>query len=113
MASRYLGDSIERKPVLFWFAVIATPLPLVYLVPTPFTVVIILSVYGSITGTLLGPAGSAFGADCLPRDKNGKPTDPSRDTALSTYAVRQSATGSSTPCISTQWRMGSRNYEHN
>jgi hypothetical protein len=73
--------------VLFWFAVIGTPLQLIYLFPTPFTVVIILSVYGSISGTLLGPAGSAFGADCLPRDKNGKPTDPSRDSALNAYQV--------------------------
>ena len=45
----------------------------------------------SITGTLLGPASSAFGADCLPRDKNGKPTDPSRDTALNAWQVGAAA----------------------
>ena len=32
-----------------------------------------------------GPASSAFGADCLPRDEHGVPTDPSRDTALNVY----------------------------
>ena len=35
-----------------------------------------------MTGALIGPAASAFGADCLPRDEHGVPTDPSRDTAL-------------------------------
>ena len=55
------------KPLLFAFAVIGTPLGLIYLFPVPFAAVIILSVYGSFSGALLGPAGSAFGADCLPR----------------------------------------------
>ena len=72
----------SRKPLLFVFAVIGAPLPLIYLLPVPFSAVIILSVYGSISGALLGPAGSAFGADCLPRDEHGVPTDPSRDSAL-------------------------------
>eukprot|EP01052_Picozoa_sp_SAG31_P027662 SAG31_NODE_2604_length_5397_cov_18.535296_5_plen_321_part_00 len=81
----YLGDLIDRKPVLFWVAVIGTPIPLIYLLPVPFTVVIIVSVYGSITGSLLGPADRAFSADCLPRGKDGKPTDPSRDTALNAW----------------------------
>jgi hypothetical protein len=49
-----LGDRVQRKPLLFAFAVIGTPLGLIYLFPVKFTVVIILSIYGSVTGALLG-----------------------------------------------------------
>jgi hypothetical protein len=81
----YLGDYMDRKPVLFWTAVVGTPLSLVYLFPVPFTAVILISVYSNIVGSLEGPASRAFDADCLPRDKHGKPTDPSRDTALNAW----------------------------
>lgn len=50
----YLGDHVRRKPLLFAFAVIATPINLIYLLPVPFAAVIIISVYGSATGALLG-----------------------------------------------------------
>ena len=50
----WLGDRVQRKPLLFAFAVIGTPLGLIYLFPVPFTAVVLLSVYGSVTGALLG-----------------------------------------------------------
>ena len=42
----YIGDRVQRKPLLFLFAVIGAPLSLIYLLPgIPFAAVIILSVY--------------------------------------------------------------------
>ena len=41
----YIGDRVQRKPLLFLFAVIGAPLSLIYLLPVPFAAVIILSVY--------------------------------------------------------------------
>jgi MFS family permease len=80
-----IGDMFARKPLLFAFACIAAPLQLIYLFPVHFTVVILMMLWQSITGSLLAPARSAFQADCLPRDANGMPSDPSRDSALNMY----------------------------
>ena len=41
----YIGDRVQRKPLLFLFAVIGAPLSLIYLLAVPFAAVIILSVY--------------------------------------------------------------------
>jgi hypothetical protein len=83
---RFFGSFRRRKAVLLALRLFGLPLGAVYLWHIPFTVVFCLSAYDWLVGGLTNPINSAFAADCLPVDDDGRPRDPTRDTLIGGWA---------------------------
>ena len=80
--TRFFGDILKRKRIMLLSQIIGVPLGIFYLFRVPFTVVVLISAWGGLTGGLLAPVTQAFRADCLPHGPDGRPTDPTRDTLI-------------------------------
>ena len=86
--TQYLGNFHRRKKVLLLLRMVGIPISAAYLFRIDFTVVFVFSVWGWFSGNLMSPAGSAFNADCLPVDEDGRPRDATRDTLISATLPR-------------------------
>eukprot|EP01052_Picozoa_sp_SAG31_P041509 SAG31_NODE_6313_length_2069_cov_2.241624_2_plen_225_part_00 len=83
---RFFGDMRRRKNIMLLVQLIGLPLGIFYLFKIPFTVVMLLSVWGGLSGGMLSPVSMAFNADVLPHGADGLPRDPTRDTLLFGWA---------------------------